>query len=189
MAAAAPTAALIAPTPVQPVGPLSTGLSGHNAGPFTCLPNVIATIQDIPGPKGLAVNPIANLVYVASYASNSLRVINANTRTLVRTISVPSPNQVAYSATLNRIYITNRDAATLTVLDAATYAVVATVPVESLPFGVAVNPLTHRVYVANYASNSVTVVDGLTNTAIARVPLPNLPTFVAVDPSGAMLEV
>ncbi|GEM_PF-3385457 len=182
MAAAAPTAALIAPTPVQPVGPLSTGLSGHNAGPFTCLPNVIATIQDIPGPKGLAVNPIANLVYVASYASNSLRVINANTRTLVRTISVPSPNQVAYSATLNRIYITNRDAATLTVLDAATYAVVATVPVESLPFGVAVNPLTHRVYVANYASNSVTVVDGLTNTAIARVPLPNLPTFVAVDP-------
>ncbi len=170
-----------APTP-QPLGTPAAAPRGPAAGPATCLPTVTATIPDLPGPKGLAVNPAANLLYVASYTSNSLHVINAATRSLVRTVSVPSPNQIAYSPTLNRIYITNRDAATLTVLDAATYTVVATAPVESLPFGVAVNPLTHRVYVANYASNSVTVVDGLTNTAIARVPLPNRPTFVAVDP-------
>ena len=176
---ARPRVATQAPVPTPPV--TSTPVAGLLAAPSACLPSPLTTIGGIAGPKGLAVNAGANLIYAASYSANSLVVIDGLTRSIVRTVSVPSPNQIAYSPTLNRIYITNRDAATLTVLDAATYATVATAPVEALPFGVAVNPVTHRVYVANYAGNSVSVIDGLSNSVVARVALPNLPTFVAVD--------
>ena len=169
--------------------PTATPIARVQAAPAACLPAPVATIGGIAGPKGLAVNAEANLIYAASFDADRLVVIDGSTRSVVRTVPVLSPNQVAFSPTLNRIYITNRNAGTLTVLDAATYATVATVPVEALPFGVAVNPITHRVYVANYASNSVSVVDGLTNTVIARVGLPNLPTFVAVDASRNLAYV
>ncbi len=42
--------------------------------------------------------------------------------------------------------------------------VTATIPAGSLPFAVAVNPVTNQIYVANHNSNNVTVIDGATNT-------------------------
>jgi uncharacterized repeat protein (TIGR01451 family) len=179
--AAAPAAPRPSARGVPAPPPTATPSARVGGAPAACLPAPAATVGGIAGPKGLAVNAEANLIYVASFDADRLIVIDGATRNIVRTVPVPSPNQIAFSPTLNRIYITNRNAGALTVLDAATYVTIATVPVEALPFGVAVNSLTHRVYVANYASNSVSVVDGLTNTVIARVGLPNLPTFVAVD--------
>ena len=160
-----------------------TAAAGEAASrPAACPPTPIRTIKSIAGPKGLAVNEAANLVYAAQYSDNSLAVIDGATNAVVRVVrQIPSPNQVAHNPVLGRLYVTNRDAGTLTVLNDASYAVVATIPVESLPFGVGVNPNTGRVYVANFNSNSVTVINGYTNKVVARLGLPNLPTLIAVD--------
>ena len=128
----------------------------------TCPPASQRTFGGIPGPKGIAVDPDHGRIFVASYAADSLVVIDGTAQRIERTIpNIPSPNQVAYSPSLNRIYATNRNQNTLTVLNGTTYATVATVPVGEKPFGVAVNPLTHRIYVANFDSARVDVVDGL----------------------------
>ena len=149
----------------------------------TCPPAPQRTFGGIPGPKGIAVDPDHGRIFVASYAADSLVVIDGMAQRIERTIpNIPSPNQVAYSPSLNRIYATNRNQNTLTVLNGTTYATEATVPVGEKPFGVAVNPLTHRIYVANFDSARVDVVDGLMNTVVARVSLQNSkPTFLAVD--------
>ena len=149
----------------------------------TCPPAPQRTFGGIPGPKGIAVDPDHGRIFVASYAADSLVVIDGTAQRIERTIpNIPSPNQVAYSPSLNRIYATNRNQNTLTVLNGTTYATEATVPVGEKPFGVAVNPLTHRIYVANFDSARVDVVDGLMNTVVAQVSLQNSkPTFLAVD--------
>jgi YVTN family beta-propeller protein len=43
------------------------------------------------------------------------------------------------------------------------------IPTDSLPFAIAVNPVTNKIYVANFVSNNVTVIDG-TNNSTTPVP-------------------
>lgn len=158
--------------------------------PTDCTPAPVTTIPNIPQPKGLVVNPEANLVYAAAYSANALVVIDGATQTVQRTVSgIDSPNQIAYDSVRSRLYITNRNTARLTVLDANTYTTLAQVPVGQLPYGVAVNSLTQRVYVANFGSNTVQVIDAATLTVVATASLPNHPTFVTVDVTRNMAYV
>ena len=56
-----------------------------------------------------------------------------------------------------------------------------TIPVESNPYGVAVNPSTNTVYVANTSDGSVSVINGSTNAVTSTVPVGNLPVAVAAN--------
>ena len=59
--------------------------------------------------------------------------------------------------------------------------VTTTVTAGTVPFAVAVNPVTNKIYVANNSSNDVTVIDGATNTT-STVTAGTGPTAVAVNP-------
>jgi YVTN family beta-propeller protein len=141
------------------------------------------------GPKGVAVNPTTNRIYVTNYYSHNVSVINGGTNTVVATVPVGSgPYGVAVNPTTNRVYVAN-NWGNVSVIDGGTNTVVATVPVGSGPEGVAVNPATNRIYVANNWSDSVSVVDGGTNTVVATVPVGSGPEGVAVNPTTNRIYV
>ncbi len=59
--------------------------------------------------------------------------------------------------------------------------VTATIPVGTLPYSVAVNPVTNKIYVANDHSSNVTVIDGATNTTVSVAAGPGA-AATAVNP-------
>jgi YVTN family beta-propeller protein len=91
-------------------------------------------------------------------------------------------------------YISNGRSDTVSVIDTATNTVVATVPVESFPYGVAVNPAGAFAYVTNvFGGNlfggTVSVIDTATNAVVATVPVGPEPHGVAVNPAGTFVYV
>jgi len=154
-----------------------------------CVIQPLTTITGVSQPKGIAVDASRNLLFVASYATNSLLVVDGLTNTVVRTVAnIPSPNQVAFNPANQRLYITNRNQNTVTVLDGNSYALLATIPVSRMPYGVAVNPSNDHVYVAAFGGNRLNAVwDGAMQREFG---VPNYPTFVVVDSiSGRVFAV
>jgi DNA-binding beta-propeller fold protein YncE len=116
---------------------------------------VIGRIPFSYGPAGMAIDPVANMVVLANYTSNTITTITAGGG--MGTGPCPSgPNAVAVDPSRGRAYVTTWNADTLVVMDSTgvTYA-----PTGSGPCCVAVNPVTNRVYVGNWNSSLVTVVD------------------------------
>ncbi|OFW13978.1 MAG: hypothetical protein A3H29_10910 [Acidobacteria bacterium RIFCSPLOWO2_02_FULL_67_21] len=60
-------------------------------------------------------------------------------------------------------------------------SLMATVPTGSVPYAVAVNPVTKRIYVGNMSSNSVTVIDGVTGSVVTTIAVGAFPTVIAVN--------
>ena len=80
----------------------------------------------------------------------------------------------------NKIYVPNRDSNDVTVIDGATNKTTA-VAAGSIPFAVAINPVTNKIYVVNGDfGGSITVIDGATN-ATATIPAGEYPRVVAVN--------
>ena len=61
--------------------------------------------------------------------------------------------------------------------------VTTTIRAGTVPYAVAVNPVTNKIYVANDGSNNVTVIDGATNsTTTVTDPNASYPIVLAVNP-------
>jgi YVTN family beta-propeller protein len=128
----------------------------------------------------VAVNPVTNKIYVASFYRDNVTVIDGATNDTVLVPTGDYPIAVAVNPVTNRIYVANENSNNVTVIDGATNDTTS-VPAAGQPVGVAVNPATNRIYVASRSSNTVTVIDGATNDT-ALVPLRYASTGVAVNP-------
>jgi YVTN family beta-propeller protein len=153
---------------------------------------VVATVPVGQWPVDVAVNPAANLIYVAKSAKegSSIWVIDGTTNTVVATVPVDlRPVGVAVNPNTNLIYVTGGD--NVSVIDGGTNTVVANVAlgVWNWPQGVAVNPATNRIYVTNGLSGTVSVIDGGANTVVATVPVGQWPVDVAVNPDTNRIYV
>ena len=73
--------------------------------------------------------------------------------------------------------------------NAQKYSVIATIPVDSSPFGVAVNTRNGLVYVTNADSNTVSVIDSANNTVIATITVGGSPHGVAINRIYNLLPV
>src|SRR5689334_6175067 len=62
------------------------------------------------------------------------------------------------------------------------------IPAGSLPFSVAVNPVTNKIYVANNLSNTVTEIDGQTYVT-TPINVGSAPTCIAVAPATNKIYV
>jgi len=80
-------------------------------------------------------------------------------------------------------YITNNYASNISVIDTATNTVTTSIELDSLPFGVTVNPEGTRVYVS-VMEDKIIVIDTDTNSVITSVNVGSYPAGVAVTPSG-----
>jgi YVTN family beta-propeller protein len=163
--------------------------------PHTCAPTALGQVTVGNGPRGVAVDPTRQRVYVANFGSNSLSVINSASQTVLQTIGdIPSANGLAYDPTHNRIWVSNYATDTLTPIQANDQATVFTVlPAVSVgdgPWGVAYDPVHDDIYVANSLAGSVTVVDAATQAVTATLSGSfSQPFHLAADPLNGKVYV
>ena len=140
-------------------------------------------------PLAVAVSPDGAFVYVTNHSSQTVSVIDASTRTVIRNpITFGRPFGVAVTPDGGHVYVSQRDK--VSVIDTTINAVVATIPVGNTPIGVAMNPVAPRAYVTNHSSNTVSVIDTATKSVIAPpLNVGNWPVGVAVNPAGTRVYV
>ncbi len=151
--------------------------------PPDCYPWQQAAVDVGDAPHGVAVNSVANRIYVANHDENTLSKINGATYNVVATSPAGvGPNGVAYNPNNNRIYVAIGDKDKVQVRRADNLDLVKGIPVGSQPLGLAINPDTNRLYVSNYADGTVSIINGATNLVIETVDVGVEPAMIAVNP-------
>lgn len=157
---------------------LATGDEGSQPPPsipaHTCAPTPLGQITVGHTPRGLAVDPARQRLYVANFGSNSVSVVDTNTNTILQTITgLTTANGLAYDSTHNLIWVTNYDLDQLTPIqanDQATgFTLLSPISMGEGPWGVAFDPINNLVYVANSLDNSVSVVDAASRSLVATL--------------------
>ncbi len=139
--------------------------------------SVVGTIGVGGDPAGVAVDPVAGIVYVTNRASDSVSIVDERALRAVATVPVGhAPAGVAADPSTGRAYVANAQDHTLSVVDGARRRVVATWPVGYLPGAVAVDPSMRRVYVADETTvpscaggcdDTIRALDALTGRLVA----------------------
>ncbi len=132
----------------------------------SCAPYGLGQVVVGDEPRGIAVDPARQRVYVANFGSNSVSVIDSRTNVVIATIAdIPTPNGIAYNPTENQVWVSNFGTNTVTLIEpnesATSFSVTLTVPVGHQPWGVAYNPVDHTIAVANSGDNSVSIIGEL----------------------------
>lgn len=162
-------------------------LDGNNSYAAT----VVTNLPPVPAIADLAVNPIANQVFVLDAAEGMVYMIDAgsgNALTSTPTPIAPSSSSISshlvVNPTTNQVYVTNPTNNTVTPLDGYSLTPGNPVPTNGQPYDVAVDSATNRVYVtidAGPGPSGVAVIDAATNTLV-NIPVGSTPSDVAVNP-------
>ncbi|MEO8605270.1 MAG: beta-propeller fold lactonase family protein [bacterium] len=131
-------------------------------------------------------------VYVANIGSDSVAVLDVDSRVVLRSISVGSePDGIAVSPDGSRVYVSNFASDSVSVIDTASDTVVATIAVGDGPVGLAVHPSGNAVYVANKGSGNVSVIDALQGAVVATIDVGagTCPNALVVAPDGDQVWV
>ncbi|MBY0547624.1 MAG: beta-propeller fold lactonase family protein [Candidatus Obscuribacterales bacterium] len=163
-----------------------TAQSGINS-----IESVAATIPVGASPTGIAVSPLANLVFVANTAANSVSVIDTASNAVVNTVAVgASPRGVAVSPDGSLVYVANSASDTVSVISTASGAVIKTISVPGGPAGVTFNSAGNMVFVTSTSSNTVTFIDAAIGEVVgAPVNVQAGPVAVAFNRSNSLLYV
>ena len=136
-------------------------------------------------PVNLAVAPDGAWLYVVCEHSDSLIVVDLESRRLVDEIAVGRrPHDVAVSPDGRRLYVTNRLSDTLTVIDAASREVVGNVAVGDGPHGVITDAAGRRIFVLNTGEDSISILDATTLAEQSRPRAGRGPWSLALRPDG-----
>lgn len=127
-------------------------------------------------PKGIAVDPATNQVFVALYDVSRVARLDGATNTVTGSHDTGGlhANQIAFNPTNQRLYVTNRDSDELSFMDPATLNVIAKLGVGSQPWGVAVDPGSNQVYVDNFGSSSISLLDGTNGALLTTFTHPSM---------------
>lgn len=144
----------------------------------TPTPKPTSTVQVgrvlVPGldyPKGVAVNPTTNRIYIASRNNDQLFVLDGSSNDVIAQIQTgDEPFGVAVNPLTNKVYVASFRDGALTVLDGAQNLVTKVLYLSPELTYVGVNKLTNRIYVVSHSSNSLYVIDGNTDTVIRSSP-------------------
>jgi YVTN family beta-propeller protein len=163
---------------------------------------VTVTLNVVPAPRGVAVDPGGTKVYVilnggdcdyhitGFFNGGTVSVIDTSTNAVTATVCVaPEPYGIAVNPAGTKVYVTNSNDNTVSVIDTSTNKVTATVSVGSGPYGVAVNPAGTKVYVTNYGGHTVSVIDTSTNAVTATIEVGSHPTSMGMFIVGPLISV
>lgn len=142
---------------------------------------VISTITVGRSPKGVAVGPKGQFVYVANSGSATVSVIATATNSVVQAISVASaPNSLAIDRAGAFLYLSHNRNNTVSVIDLTTLTMVANIEVGDAPERLTLSDDGSRLYVANFGSNTLSVIDTAQWTVISTILTGNGPFDVAL---------
>jgi YVTN family beta-propeller protein len=141
---------------------------------------ITKTITPGSQPRGVAINPVTNKIYVTNESSGNVTVIDGTTNATTTVACGSWPQGIDVNPVTNQIYLVNAISSTATIIDGATNDT-SIVPVGSSAYTIAVNPATNKAYAVNGGSNSVTVIDGSTLTT-TTVAVGSSPRYAAINP-------
>jgi YVTN family beta-propeller protein len=145
-------------------------------------------------PRGVAIDPEGDYVYVANSGSDTVSVINVDTITVLDTLDVgDGPFGVAAihqeSESRIKVYVSNYNAGTVSVIvhDGDQLDVTTINGVGTNPAGMAATPDGRFIYVANYnggSTGSVTIIRTEDDAIVESVPAGRGPWGVAIGAKG-----
>ena len=127
-------------------------------------------------------------LYVLCQQSEEVRVLDAATYTVIKTIAVGNvPRGFSLSSDGTRLFVTNSWDDTLSVIDTRTLAVTATWPVGAEPSSVVEDRAGKRLFVANRISNDVAVLDAQTGAEEKRLLAGRGSSYLTLSPDGSRI--
>ncbi len=142
--------------------------------------NTVSSLKAVSA-DAMALDSAAGTLYLMSYESPSLTVLNIALRTFSK---LPMGEMHLWAMSRNpatgRLYVTRIGHADVVAYDETSHASTI-IKTGSYPCAVAINSRTNRIYVVNYADESVTVIDGEKNRVLATLSVGEHPQAVAVN--------
>ncbi len=135
------------------------------------------------GTTGMAVNPVANEVYMTNGTDNTVTFINGVTLATTTLAVGASPADVEVNPDTYKIYVTNNGDNTLTDIDGISHGK-SSLGVGGGPASAVVNPVTNRIYIINSNDNTVSVVAGTSSDATQFVPVTPCRVVDTRNPNG-----
>jgi YVTN family beta-propeller protein len=136
-------------------------------------------------PIEMALSPDGRLLYVVCQESDEVRVVDAQTGSVVNTIPVGHvPRGIVVSSDGQRLYVTNAWSDTVSVIDTASLKVVQNLPTGFEPAGVVVDHSGETLYVANRLSGNVSVIDLKSGRETKRLLAGRGASYLALSPDG-----
>jgi YVTN family beta-propeller protein len=153
----------------------------------------IPTSPDALGVGAVVIAPDGNRAFVSDAGTDSLFVVNLETKDLVDRVPVaPVPLALAITPDGQSVYAVgagnslDRGPDSVSVIDAGSNRVIATITVGDYPDGIAITPDGRTAYVTN-ASGSISEIDVATNRVSHTIPLEREPGSPTVSPDGRTL--
>ena len=142
-----------------------------------------STVTAGKGTTGMAVNPVANEIYMTNSTDNTVTFINGVTLHTTTLAVGTAPADVEVNPDTYKIYVTNNGSNTLTTIDGVSHGE-NTLGVGGGPASAVVNPVTNRIYVINTNDNTVSVVAGASSDAAQFVPVTPCRVVDTRNPNG-----
>ncbi|MBW7474385.1 beta-propeller fold lactonase family protein [Paenibacillus oenotherae] len=140
--------------------------------------------------SSIVLSPDGRMLYIANGDTNTVSVVDAKDRKLVKEIAVgKEPRGIAVSPDGETLYVTCRYAGSVEWIDIDSEKVLAAVKTGIEPYGIVISPDGGRLYVSNYRSGTIAVVDVKDRTVVKRVPAGENPRAVALSADGGTLYV
>jgi YVTN family beta-propeller protein len=139
-------------------------------------------------PLEVLLSPDGARLYVLCQQSEEVRVLDAATYAVMKTIAVGHvPRGISLSPDGARLFVTNSWDDTLSVIDTRTLAVTATWPVGAEPSSVVEDRAGKRLFVANRISNDVAVLDAQTGKEEKRLLAGRGSSYLTLSPDGSRI--
>ena len=143
---------------------------------------------DYASPLEVLLSPDGARLYVLCQQSEEVRVLDASTYAIIKTISVGRvPRGFSLSHDGARLFVTNSWEDTVSVIDTRTLAVTATWPVGAEPSSVVEDLAGRRLFVANRISNDVAVLDEQTGAEEKRLAAGRGSSYLTLSPDGSRI--
>ncbi|MFB0536657.1 MAG: SMP-30/gluconolactonase/LRE family protein [Anaerolineae bacterium] len=135
---------------------------------------VVAVVIGLKRPRGVAVNPRTNRVYVTDTGADRLIVVDGTSNEMLVSLPVGSyPDAIAVDPQANRIYVANAGEGSLWILDGTNHELIGSVKVAEGPLlGMAVNQETGYVYIVHVlvpGRHGLTVIDSQRGEVVATL--------------------
>ncbi|MBM4441076.1 MAG: beta-propeller fold lactonase family protein, partial [Candidatus Rokubacteria bacterium] len=124
-------------------------------------------------PRGLALTPNGQRLYVGNMGGGTISILNVDPRTgllsLAGTITSTPVRELVVSPDGARLFVVSQGDDRLRVFETTNHTLVANIAAGSQPVGITINPAGTRVYVTDFSDNNVRVYDASTFTLLATV--------------------